>query len=473
MFLNKKSLYILSLFFSLNRFSYSDLEKILHIKKRSIDNNINIINEFLASYKIHGIQKVKDLFFLKPCTINKIKDILQFAPLSVTERKEYLLLQLFFENTVNLNDNTDKIQTTRRTLNYDLKEIKEYLENKGLKVESLSGRGIFLEGNETIIRELFAIHLTKFLINKNINHKLFTDLIGKYFQEDVLEFNKIFVLRLLNSISVTLVPEDFYKIVAVLLIHSIRDQKDATLDETYSNKNLIQHKYYDKTLKFLKIRGLDYLKPYELDSIIETLFYLDIRLYKIPNENTKIFIEKIKECFGIDLSTNPQTIMRVSNVLRVGNLKQEYNFYENKEIYQLSREQKDKYKKIKEIVYNIFPKFYSEDIVHLGIILKKHLAFSSLENKKYKRIVIVDDTFDHMYGKILSKYLKNFSYIEVVEIIESYEINSLLEDVFEINYIITIDDLQNFKLNIPVIKVNRELFLDDNFELSQLSLILK
>ncbi|MGL4897497.1 MAG: hypothetical protein ACRC31_03605, partial [Cetobacterium sp.] len=173
------------------------------------------------------------------------------------------------------------------------------------------------------------------------------------------------------------------------------------------------------------------------------------------------------------LSTSPQTIMRVSNVLRVGNLKQEYNFYENKEIYQLSRDQKDKYKKIKEIVYSIFPRFYSEDIIHLGIILKKHSMQSKLENEKYKRVVIVDDTFDHMYGKILSKYLKNFSYVEVVEIIESYEINSLLEDVFEVNYIITIDDLQNFKLNIPIVKINRELFLDDNFELSQLSLILK
>lgn len=473
MFLNKKSLYILSLFFSLNKFSYSDLEKILHIKKRSIDNNINIINDFLAAYQIHGIQKTEDFFFLKPCTISKIKDILQFAPLSVTERKEYLLLQLFFENTISLNDNTDKIQTTRRTLNYDLKEIKSYLENKGLKIKSISGRGIFLQGSESIIRELFSIHLTKFLINKNTNHKLFTDLIEKYFQEDVLEFNKIFVLRLLNSISVTLVPEDFYKIVAILLIHSIREGKEVNTDYTYSKETLTQHKYYKKTLNYLKIRGLDYLTPYELDSVIKTLFYLDIKLYETPSENTKIFINKIKEHFNIDLSTSPQTIMRVSNVLRVGNLKQEYNFYENKEIYQLNHEQKDKYKKIKEIIYNIFPKFYSEDIIYLGIILKKYSTQSKLENEKYKRVIIVDDTFDHMYGKILSKYLKNFSYIEVVEVIESYEINSLLEDVFEVNYIITIDDLQNFKLNIPVVKVNRELFLDDNFELSQLSLILK
>lgn len=166
MFLNKKSLHILSLFFSLNKFSYSDLEKILHIKKRSIDNNINIINDFLALNKIQGIQKVKDLFFLDSSSINKIKEILQFAPLSVTERKDYLLLQLFFENTLNLNINTDIIQTTRRTLNYDLRDIKLYLESEGIKIESISGKGIFLRGNEAKIREIFSIYLSKYLINK-------------------------------------------------------------------------------------------------------------------------------------------------------------------------------------------------------------------------------------------------------------------------------------------------------------------
>lgn len=473
MFLNKKSLHILSLFFSLNKFSYSDLEKILHIKKRSIDNNINIINDFLALNEIQGIQKVKDLFFLDSSSINKIKEILQFAPLSVTERKDYLLLQLFFENTLNLNINTDIIQTTRRTLNYDLRDIKLYLESEGIKIESISGRGIFLKGNEAKIRELFAIYLSKYLINKNITHKHFTDLISKYINEDLIEYNKNFVLRLLNSISVTLVPEDFYKIVAVLLVNFTRENKITFEDEYFSPKKVTYHENYGKTLNFLKIRGLDYLKSYELDSIIETLFYLDIKIYETPNESTKLFMNKIKEFFNLELNNNLETKMRISNVLRVGDFKSRYNFYENKEVYSFNKTQKETFKKLKEIINSIFPNFYSEDILHLAIILKKHQNNNILDRDKYKRVIIVDDTFDHMYAKLLSKYLKNFSYIEVVEIIESYELNSLLEDVFQVDYVITIDDLQNFKLNIPLIKINRACFLDDSFELSQLSLIVK
>lgn len=472
MFLNKKSLHILSLFFSLNKFTYSDLEKILSIKKRSIDNNINTINDFLNSYKIDGIQKIKDLLFLKPCTINRIKEILQFAPLSVEERKEYLLLQLFFENTINLNENTDKIQTTRRTLNYDLKDIKEYLESKNLKVDSVSGKGIFLEGDEQIIRELFSTHLTKYLINKNINHSLFSDLIKDYFHEDKVESNKNYMLKLLNGISVTLMPEDFYKIIAILLISSHRKDKITFENEYVPKQKVISHKFYAKTAKFLRVKGLDTLKPYELDSIIETLFYLDTKSYEELDENSSKFIQKIAEIFKVDLSLNLQSVMRVSNILRVGKLKSEYNFYENKEVYELNKHQKEDYKKIENILLSMSLKLFPEDILSLAIILKNHHENMVMDRAKHKRIVIVDDTFDHMYGNLLLKHLKNFSFIEVVKIIESYEINSLLEDLFQIDYLITIDDLQNLDLNIPLVKINREHFLDNTFDLSQLSIIL-
>ncbi|MGL5797236.1 MAG: hypothetical protein ACRCYT_03425, partial [Cetobacterium sp.] len=218
MFLNKKSLYILSLFFSLNKFSYSDLEKILNIKRRSIDNNIKTINDFLESYSIDGIQKKDSFFFLESGSIDKIKEILKFAPLSVAERKEYLLLQLFFENTINLNNNTDKIRTTRRTLNYDLIDIKYYLNYKNLTIDSISGKGIFLDGDEALIRDLFSIHLSKYLINQSMNHQLFSELIEQYLDKNkILEIKK-FLLSLCNSISIDLVPEDFYRIVSRILI---------------------------------------------------------------------------------------------------------------------------------------------------------------------------------------------------------------------------------------------------------------
>ncbi|MGL5981730.1 MAG: hypothetical protein ACRCZR_00245, partial [Cetobacterium sp.] len=406
MFLNKKSLYILSLFFSLNKFSYSDLEKILNIKRRSIENNIKTINDFLESYSIDGIEKKDNLFFLKSCCIDKIKEILKFAPLSVAERKEYLLLQLFFENTINLNNNTDKIRTTRRTLNYDLIDIKQYLNYKNLTIESISGKGIFLDGDEVLIRNLFSIHLSKYLINQSMNHQLFSELIDQYFNKQKVDEIKKFLLNLCNSISINLVPEDFYRIVSRILINWSREDKIIFEKDYFTPIKIKNHKFYDKTLCFLKMSGLEHLKLYELDSILETLFSLDPKNYENPDKDTSIFMNEIKKNFGLDISNNLQTVMRISNTLRVGKLKCEYDFYENKEIYNLTDIQKIELKKIAKIVDNDFYKFYFEDILYLSTILKNHSSNSVVNENKYKRIVIVDDTFDQIYGSLLVEHLK-------------------------------------------------------------------
>ncbi|MGL5797798.1 MAG: hypothetical protein ACRCYT_06285, partial [Cetobacterium sp.] len=157
----------------------------------------------------------------------------------------------------------------------------------------------------------------------------------------------------------------------------------------------------------------------------------------------------------------------------IGKLKCEYDFYENKEIYGLADSQKIEFKKISKIVNNDFYKFYFEDILYLYTILKNHFSNSEISKNKFKRIVIVDDTFDQMYAALLFEYLKNFSFIEVIKIIKSYEVSSLLENVFVIDYILTIDELQDFDLDIPLIKINREYFLDNTFQLSGLNSILK
>ncbi|MGL5049944.1 MAG: hypothetical protein ACRC6E_04840, partial [Fusobacteriaceae bacterium] len=166
-------------------------------------------------------------------------------------------------------------------------------------------------------------------------------------------------------------------------------------------------------------------------------------------------------------------VMRVSNLLRVAKLKVKYDFYESKEIYELNDEDKLKFKKIATITLKIFQNFYFEDIFSLLLILKNHVSSSEIISYKYKRLAIIDDTFDNMYSSAIIEYLKKYSYIEVVKTIKSYEVCKLLEDVFEIDYIVMIHDLQDFNLNIPLIKINRKHFLDNSFQLSELNFILK
>ena len=104
MFLNKKSLNILNLFLNLKKYSYLELETLLKIKKRSIIMNINTINSFLHNHNINGILKDNEIFYIDEKEVLKIRDLLSHVPFSPTERRDYILLKLFFTNKVILSN---------------------------------------------------------------------------------------------------------------------------------------------------------------------------------------------------------------------------------------------------------------------------------------------------------------------------------------------------------------------------------
>lgn len=469
MFLNKKSLNILNLFLSLKRYSYSELETVLKIKKRSITMNINTVNSFLHNHNINGILKEDEIFYIDEKEILKIKDLLSHAPFSPIERRDYILLKLFFTNKVILSNSFIELDITRRTLNYDLERIKEYLIKYNLKLESLPSKGVFLIGNEIDIRFLFASYLTKYFVERDSCHNLFINLINSIFSKKEVSLAKKIVLNLINKMNIPLPPEDFFKIVSIILIHSFREINFPCSYEKYrTSQVLLENKYYNKVINFLKTHGLEELKIYELDTIAELLLSLDIERYTMNIENeVNLFLKNLEFKLNITIPKEQDFLMQVSNAIRIGKFKAELNFLEHKELHKLDREYKKYYVEINNVIKEIIPKFYLEDIIYLTILIKNSVDMSDLEHKKPKNIAIIDNSFNHIYGKMLLKYIKGNYYVNILKILDNYQLKDFLKNENEIDFILTLNDINIKKTKVPTIKMDFKYILNNVCELEK------
>ncbi|MBC2854870.1 helix-turn-helix domain-containing protein [Cetobacterium sp. 2G large] len=469
MFLNRKSLNVLNLFLNSDKYAISDLETILKIKKRAINLNIEIINSFLHSHNINGIVKTEKVFYIDKREHQKIKELLSHAPFSPIERRDYILLKLFFTNKVILNNSFMELDITRRTLNYDVEKLKDYLETYNLRLDSLPAKGVFLVGSEISIRALFARYLAKYFIEKESCHNLFINLINSVFPKKEISLAKKIVLNLINKLGASLPPEDFFKIVSIILIHSFREVNFPCTYKNYETpKEILNNKYYEKLLNFLKIHGLEELREYELDLIIKIFLLQDIDKYEefVESEVT-LFLEKLQEKIEIAIPRSKDLLMNISNVIRIGKFKAELNFLEHKETHKLDKTYRKYYKEINLIIKEMFPKFYLEDIIYLTILIKTTVDNIEASHKKLKTIAIIDDSFNHIYGKMLIKYIKGNYQVNILKILDNYEVNDFLEKNQHLDCILTLNDIHFKNKKIPTIKMDFNYILNNVCELEK------
>ena len=213
--------------------------------------------------------------------------------------------------------------------------------------------------------------------------------------------------------NISLPPEDFFKIVSVILIHSFREVNfPCSFEEYRTPDKLIGNKHYEVVTRFLKAHGLDELRIYELDFVIELLLSLDTDVYVNSVESeVDLFLKKLELKLNIEIPQDKDFLMQISNAIRIGKFKAELNFLEHKELHKLDKNYKKYFMEINSIIKELIPKFYLEDIIYLTILIKNTLDTTDLNQKKSKNIAIIDNSFNHIYGKILLKYIKGNYYV--------------------------------------------------------------
>lgn len=217
--LNSRSIEILNLFHQGHGFTIQELSEKFSVSSRTIRYDLDNINFVFSLYQIPRIKKNPDNKFLACISKNDLNKILDSLHYNFPDKRlAYLMLKLFSENFINLTEEAKVLDVTRETLKQHLKEIKEYIQEKNLVLKSYPGKGIFLEGSEQTIRELFSEYLLNFLRNNQWNSTPFIkQIIQNCFQEFNLELFKTTINALEKKYSFKISSLNFDEILCILL----------------------------------------------------------------------------------------------------------------------------------------------------------------------------------------------------------------------------------------------------------------
>lgn len=182
---------------------YSKHLRILNLINFTRGRNLDFLESFLKLSKANLNLYIKDIYNSIPNVPETsktdliIKEILNFNNLfsqlkkkqiiSKEERVFFLTLKILIEGNLNLENLSKKLDVSRRTLNGDLVNIKKDLNNFYLIIESHTGKGVFLTGDNINRKRALSCYIYKFLVEEQYLPKNFTDYFSHLFHNNEID----------------------------------------------------------------------------------------------------------------------------------------------------------------------------------------------------------------------------------------------------------------------------------------------
>ena len=93
MILTKRSLKIINLFLTGNKFTIDELADFFSITNRTVANNIKTIKNFLKSNNLNSLVENNGVYYIKNKDSSLISHLISKEIITVEERKEYIILK--------------------------------------------------------------------------------------------------------------------------------------------------------------------------------------------------------------------------------------------------------------------------------------------------------------------------------------------------------------------------------------------
>lgn len=161
------------------------LESFLKLSKA----NLNLYIKDIYN-SIPNVQKTSKLDLIMKGILksnNLFSELKKNQVISKEERVFFLILKILIEGNLNLENLSKKLDVSRRTLNGDLVDIKKDLDNFHLIIESHTGKGVFLTGENINRKRALSCYIYKFLVEEPYLPQILTNYFSFLFHNEEID----------------------------------------------------------------------------------------------------------------------------------------------------------------------------------------------------------------------------------------------------------------------------------------------
>lgn len=379
-----------------------EITKYVDLDINSIERNINVLNEYLREKGIKPIRKINNIYSLE----NRDEKFSEFFSkldiLSSRERQDIYCIRLLLDGYINLEKERQAMGVSRTTAIKDLKKVREFLEEEGIKVESRNSKGIFLkEINEGNLYNVLCEKIMKLFIDREFLSKQRKELLEEIDILEEKEYLKIYS-QITEKFKLKKSSFSYYAIYTMAIIERIKGPIN------YEINGIEKHEEFKETL--LEIENIktsielsSEFKRFLASVVLKIRYNCDLN--NPLKESYKKFINKVQEIFILSDKEKKKLYSQLVTCYSMGYLDKKYGV-----LWVRKSPNSERCKRLGKIVEDIL-KELSIDMIYSDILRLAGCITNFFMSEEYVegfKVLSVSRNIDNEYSQRVIESMKVF-----------------------------------------------------------------